>query len=43
VWDNEVDPFSATVRVQIMRLRHTLNEGFTTPLIETIRGGGYRL
>jgi DNA-binding response OmpR family regulator len=40
VWDMNVDPFTQTVRVTIGTLRRKLGD---PPLIETVRGAGYRL
>jgi DNA-binding response OmpR family regulator len=40
VWDANADPFTTTVRVTMMTLRRKLGE---PPLIETVRGSGYRL
>jgi DNA-binding response OmpR family regulator len=40
VWDEAADPFTATVKVTIGRLRGKLGE---PPLIETVREGGYRI
>jgi DNA-binding response OmpR family regulator len=40
VWDEAADPFTATVKVTIGRLRGKLG---TPPLIETVRAGGYRI
>jgi DNA-binding response OmpR family regulator len=40
VWDENVDPFSNVVRVIIMTLRRKLGD---PPLIETIKGVGYRI
>lgn len=40
VWDREADPFTATVKVTISRLRGRLGE---PPLIQTVREGGYRI
>jgi DNA-binding response OmpR family regulator len=40
VWDEAADPFTATVKVTIGRLRVKLGE---PPLIETVREGGYRI
>jgi DNA-binding response OmpR family regulator len=40
VWDEFADPFSAAVKVTMGRLRAKLGE---PPLIETVRGAGYRL
>lgn len=40
VWDEFTDPFTNTVRVTMMTLRRKLGE---PPLIETVKGVGYRL
>jgi DNA-binding response OmpR family regulator len=40
VWDEEVNPFSSTVKTTIGRLRAKLGE---PPVIETVREGGYRI
>ena len=40
VWDEEVNPFTTTVKTTIARLRAKLGE---PPLIETVREGGYRI
>ncbi|HEY3868670.1 MAG TPA: response regulator transcription factor [Actinocrinis sp.] len=40
VWDEAADPFTATVKVTIGRLRAKLGE---PPLIETVREAGYRI
>jgi len=40
VWDETVDPFSATVKITISRLRAKLGQ---PPLIETIAKAGYRI
>ena len=40
VWDDEVDPFTTTVKTTISRLRAKLGE---PPLIETVRESGYRI
>lgn len=39
-WDENVDPFTAVVRVVMSRLRSKLGD---PPCIETIPGAGYRL
>jgi DNA-binding response OmpR family regulator len=39
-WDEHADPFTATVRVTVARLRRKLGE---PTLIETVVGAGYRL
>jgi DNA-binding response OmpR family regulator len=35
--------FTQTVKVHMNNLRRKINEGFSEPLIETIRGKGYVL
>jgi DNA-binding response OmpR family regulator len=40
VWDEFADPFTATVKTTIRRLRGKLGD---PPLIETVRDGGYRI
>ncbi len=40
VWDENADPFSNTVRMAVMTLRRKLGD---PPLIETVKGQGYRL
>lgn len=40
VWDDEVDPFTATVKTTIRRLRDKLGD---PPIIETVRHAGYRI
>ena len=40
VWDEQLDPFSHTVRQTLLRLRRKLGE---PPLIETVKGVGYRV
>ncbi|ADB29662.1 two component transcriptional regulator, winged helix family [Kribbella flavida DSM 17836] len=39
-WDENIDPFTNTVRVTVMKLRRKLGE---PPLVETVPGAGYRL
>ena len=39
-WDDQLDPLSNTVRMTVMTLRRKLGE---PPLLETVRGRGYRL
>ena len=39
-WDEQLDPLSNTVRMTVMTLRRKLGE---PPVIETVRGSGYRL
>jgi DNA-binding response OmpR family regulator len=40
VWDGETDPFTATVKTTISRLRAKLGD---PPVIETVRESGYRI
>ena len=40
VWDEQLDPLSNTLRMMVMTLRRKLGD---PPLIETVRGSGYRL
>ena len=40
VWDEQLDPQSNTVRMTVMTLRRKLGD---PPLIETVRGSGYRV
>lgn len=40
VWDDDIDPFTATVKTTINRLRAKLGN---PPLIETVRESGYRI
>lgn len=43
VWNMDFDPQTNVVDVNIGRLRRKLEEGFSTPALETIYGTGYRL
>ena len=40
VWDDNVDPFTNTVRMTIMKLRRKLGD---PPIVHTVAGGGYRV
>jgi DNA-binding response OmpR family regulator len=40
VWDDDLDPYTATVKTTVSRLRAKLGE---PPLIETVRESGYRI
>jgi DNA-binding response OmpR family regulator len=40
VWDEDIDPFTGTVKTTISRLRAKLGD---PPLIETVRESGYRI
>jgi two-component system OmpR family response regulator len=43
VWDYHFDPQTNVIDVHISRLRSKLDRGQERPLIETVRGAGYRL
>jgi two-component system copper resistance phosphate regulon response regulator CusR len=43
VWENSFDPFSNLIEVYINRLRHKVDESFSTRLIHTRRGAGYEM
>ncbi len=43
VWGYDFDPRTNLVDVNIRRLRKKINDSAETPLIETVRGVGYRL
>ena|SRR5437588_11543213 len=43
VWDENFDPLSNLIDVNINRLRRKIDDGFSTPLIHTRRGEGYML
>jgi two-component system copper resistance phosphate regulon response regulator CusR len=43
VWDDNHDPFSNAIEVNINRLRKKLDAGASHPLIHTRRGAGYQL
>ena len=43
VWDYRFDPHSSLIDTHISRLRKKIDDGFTPPLLHTIRGSGYRL
>jgi two-component system copper resistance phosphate regulon response regulator CusR len=43
VWDENFDPFSNLIDVNINRLRRKVDDGFAAPLIHTRRGEGYML
>jgi DNA-binding response OmpR family regulator len=40
VWDENADPFTNSVRMTVLRLRRKLG---TPPVIETVKGAGYRV
>ena len=43
IWNYHFDPGSNVVDVHIGRLRRKLEEGFSVPILHTVRGAGYRL
>jgi len=43
VWDYNFDPQTNIIDVHISRLRQKIDKGFAVPLIETVRGAGYRM
>jgi two-component system copper resistance phosphate regulon response regulator CusR len=43
VWDENFDPLSNLIDVNINRLRRKVDDGFSVPLIHTRRGEGYML
>ena len=43
VWDYNFDPQTNVIDVQISRLRAKIDRGFDLPLLQTVRGAGYRL
>lgn len=43
VWDYHFDPQTNVIDVQISRLRGKIDKDFSTMLIHTVRGAGYRL
>lgn len=43
VWDYRFDPQTNVIDVQISRLRNKIDNGFSPPLIHTVRGVGYTI
>ncbi|MDR2215137.1 MAG: response regulator transcription factor, partial [Nevskiaceae bacterium] len=43
VWDYHFDPQTNVIDVHISRLRQKMDQGFATPMLQTVRGAGYRL
>ena len=43
VWDYQFDPQTNVIDVHISRLRQKIDKGFERPLLQTVRGVGYRL
>jgi two-component system OmpR family response regulator len=43
VWDYHFDPGTNVIDVHISRLRRKLDDDFAAPMLQTVRGAGYRL
>jgi two-component system OmpR family response regulator len=43
VWEYGFDSFANVVDATILRLRKAVDEGYDQPLIQTVRGVGYRI
>lgn len=43
VWEYHFDPQTNVIDVHISRLRSKIDKGFDKPMLQTIRGAGYRL
>ena len=43
VWDYHFDPQTNVIDVHVSRLRGKIDKGFDAPLVETVRGAGYRI
>ena len=43
VWEYHFDPQTNVIDVHISRLRSKIDKGFSKPMLQTVRGGGYRL
>ena len=43
VWDYNFDPQTNVIDVHVSRLRAKIDRDFDPPLLETVRGAGYRL
>jgi two-component system OmpR family response regulator len=43
VWDYNFDPQTNVIDVHISRLRAKIDKEFGEPLLQTVRGAGYRL
>jgi two-component system, OmpR family, response regulator len=41
VWEFHFDPQTTVVETHISRLRSKIDQGFSKPLIHTVRGSGY--
>ena len=43
VWDYNFDPKTNVIDVHISRLRQKIDRDFDRPLLQTVRGAGYRI
>jgi two-component system OmpR family response regulator len=43
LWDYHFDPQTNVIDVHISRLRSKIDKGFDPPLLQTVRGAGYRI
>lgn len=43
VWEHDFDTFSNVIDVMIARLRRKIDDGFSSKLLQTLRGSGYML
>ena len=43
VWDYHFDPGTNVIDVHVSRLRRKLDDDFGVPMLQTVRGAGYRL
>jgi len=43
VWDYHFDPQTNVIDVHVSRLRSKIDKGFDKPMLQTVRGAGYRL
>jgi two-component system OmpR family response regulator len=43
VWEYHFDPQTNVIDVHISRLRSKIDKGFSRPMLQTVRGAGYRL
>ena len=43
VWDISFDPMTNVVETHVSRLRAKIDKPFSTELIKTVRGAGYRI
>ena len=43
VWEHHFDPHTNVIDAHVSRLRQKIDDGFSPPLLHTVRGVGYRL